>query len=108
MHVAFDYGSTLNDRPQIQDLSRLLPKAKKHLISACDTWEEPLIAAFLKEHGLEFESVNFVKHGAGGYQTGINKVKVMVERGITVLIDDNPDVCRAVRDAGLIALQVIR
>lgn len=116
INIAFDYGKALEDHEQLVGLAASAAKSGKvHLICAIsDTEHEPDIRDECKKMPFKFASLNFLlfdlnKVRPGGveeFEIGKRKAAVMKKVGATILVDDNPYICAAVREAGLIALKI--
>ena len=115
MRVAFDYGGTLSPSANGIDVNEamreiawgLQSRHELFVLSATDTPEQDLMVRnHIGEMYIKWADVQFVRHGRTAYDTGLRKGRIMLEKEIHILFDDTPDVCRAVRDLGLIAFQV--
>ncbi len=115
--IAFDYGHTITHHPDLVELARSLRACgwSVYCITAVpENWTNELEQSrvvHITAMGLDGDLVRFVYHDLLGthgtaYKAGLEKARVMRELGIPVLIDDDTDVCRGVRDSGLMALQV--
>lgn len=111
MIIAFDYGGTISgsaNTPVILKLARDISKRCKtiHCISANYKESQESLKKKILSLKIPWAGIHIVEAGVSDYHTGINKVLVMKQLGIKLLIDDSEDVCRAVRDSGLGALCV--
>jgi hypothetical protein len=122
MKIAFDcQGVLICDGPTPMDIDTrykglFMPRMVKHLVAGGA--EVVCISASPNAHPLTYETLvrllrgiplhgiypAFVTPGATPYEVGVAKVKVMREINCSILFDDLPDVCRAVRDDGLIGI----
>lgn len=126
MIIAFDRGGVLDRHYDVIRLANAAADAGHTVfcISAVDgrpgeTWRE-LTARYERHHAdviaklyrrvPDLAGVYFTPappgHPRRAYLAGQAKVERMRALGCTLLVDDNPDVCRAVRDAGLLALHL--
>lgn len=115
MNYAFDWGGTLCTNADagainvpLVNLARCLSASNNevHLISACDPQQESAISDHVIGMGIDWASINFVRHGSTEQETGENKARVMHKITACILFDDNPHVVRMVRAAGFQAFQV--
>lgn len=118
MHIAFDYGGVLENKPFIMEMARLLASGggKVSVISAVGNEAEfgPR-TKHCESSGIPWFAIRcFIfpgiiqPDGVLEYAIGKAKVEIMRELECQMLFDDNPHICRAVRDAGLQAFQVYR
>lgn len=123
-HYAFDWGGVLEDRPTTWEIAKSLCREGHavSIISWCGENDGPKsdegkrrIAA----SGIDWKNVvGFCNapevtlavnpDGKAEYQIGQAKARIAKEIGASALFDDNPYICKAVRDAGLQAFQVFR
>lgn len=118
MRVAFDFGGTLSNstnHPVLRELARLMIKGgiEVFVISAVEegAHNRARILNEIGELGLDFCGVHLVPrqidgNGRATFETGRSKAFAMRQLAIDLLFDDEPEVCRAVRDEGLAALEV--
>lgn len=118
MKIAFDFGGTLNDYPQLENMLRAfaITGHECYIISAADKGFPPDLVMYkesLRHWSEEFKNRNwpvverFVTPWHDDfYQIGQDKARIMKDNGIEVLFDDEPEVCRGVRDNGLLAFLI--
>jgi hypothetical protein len=116
MKIAFDFGGTLNDLPQLEKILRSCA-AQGHecyiISAASSTMDIETYTESLRHWCCEFKERNWpvverivTPWHDTFYEIGQDKAKIMKEKGIELLFDDEPEVCRAVREVGLLAFQV--
>jgi hypothetical protein len=112
MIIAFDYGGVLEVNPTLRELGKSLLVANEvHIISAVHPKDEARIRADIESWGIEWSGVHFVHFTKKpvpqvAYEVGKKKARVMEQIGASMLFDDNPHICRALKDEGLISLLV--
>jgi hypothetical protein len=118
MIIAMDLFGSLQSFPTLRRLAGVLLDGGQPVcvISAVDVNDphEEKYRAEIESWGVPFASVDFVRFkgparpdGAVEYAIGGQKVEVMRRVGATILFDDNPWICKAVRDAGFLACQLV-
>jgi hypothetical protein len=114
--IAFDFGGTLNDFPHIEANLRACAEGGHscYIISATP----PDMDVLTYQQSLDYWCKDFKNRNwpvkeiwvtvwrDNFYDIGKDKALLMKQNGIELLFDDEPEVCRAVRDAGLLAFQV--
>jgi len=102
----FDWGGTLNENPALIDIANALLKDghEAHVISVAWPHEDRL-KRVQKHNVAPFTDIHVILE-TGNTQHGIEKVKIMNQIGCTVIFDDNDDVIKHVKAAGLLALKV--
>lgn len=114
MIVAFDLHGVLDAQLHMRDLAAALAGDghEAHVICAVATGDGvEKYRAKVAGLGIAFAGVHFVEFAgapvpAVAYRVGEMKAAVMRQVGATLLFDDNPHICRAVRHAGLTACYV--
>ena len=116
MIFAFDYNGTTQKYAVLREMARLLIKANHecHIISAIgNSGAEAACRDDINSWGIAWTGIHFVLFprplevgGVVEYEIGQLKANVMRAVGAAALYDDNPYICRAVRDAGFLAFQV--
>ena len=115
MVIAMDFNGCLRSLVILRDLAKgMLAKGfEVHVISAVGRGDPHLVEYRQEIDGwnIPFTVVHFVEFDGTptpdvAYRVGMQKVDVMRDIGASVLFDDNPHICRAVRDVGLLACQV--
>ena len=125
-HIAFDWGNVLSDYELLWQMAMSFSShgCKVSVISWCgpnDAVNSEDGKRRLKESGIPWSHIiGFDAYGpkegivipsgepSYDYMVGIGKVRHMRRIGATAIFDDNRHVCRAVRDSGLLALQIWR
>ena len=106
--IAFDYEGTLSNHPVLRELVRRLKRAgdKPVIISAIkapDTVKGRTEAV----DKLKLNVPHYIFEYKGkDYNAGLMKAALMKKLKIDALIDNDPEVIKAVRDKGLIGLQI--
>lgn len=106
--IAFDYEGTLSDHPVLREWVKRLKKdgEKPVVISAIkapDTIKERKEAV----EKLKLDVPHYVFEYKGkNYNAGLMKAALMKKLNISTLIDNDSEVIKAVRDRGLVGLQV--
>lgn len=109
MKIAFDYQGTLDDHPLLAAMATTL-KA-----SGWDVWiisAMPVNRPHEREQAIESSGLGLpyrvVYHELDNYHVAAaqKKIELMRELGIEWLVDDNEEVVKTVRAAGLKALQL--
>ena len=107
--IAFDWQGTLDVNPELMEMALSLHRANWDvlIISAM-----PLTKPGIREKEIEARAgglaYKVVYHELENYHVaaGLAKVKVMRELGIPLLVDDNSEVVRVVRENNLKVLQI--
>lgn len=115
MIVAFDFHGSLGSLPTLRRLCREMAHGghQCHLISALgmDDPNEAKYRELIPSWGIAFAGIHFVRFSGTptpdvAYKVGLLKVDVMKRIDATILFDDNPHICRAVKDSGLLACRL--
>lgn len=105
MKIAFDFGGVVCETPEFRELTKILLAAgvEVHLITIA--WPHEGRAEFVEKMGIPFTGVHII-YEDGKISHGVEKVRVMKEIGCNILVDDSVNVINAVREAGMIGMQV--
>ena len=105
MKYAFDWGGTLSNNPELQEIARLLLAAGHEVYVISVAWPHEKREEHLAEQPLKFTAVRVITE-TGATRHGQEKVRIMRELGCRVIFDDNPEVIEWARAAGFLALKV--
>ena len=110
MIVAFDFHGSVDVQPNLRALAQALLGAGNdcHVISAIGhESHKDTINWRLEQIGIPWSGVHFVIFprpltvgGAVEWELGNMKADIMAKIGATILFDDNPYICKAVRARG--------
>ncbi len=109
MKIAFDYQGTLDTHAELVVMALDLKDAGWDVIILSAM---PVTMQGIREKEIEAANIQLpykiVYHALEDYHAaaGREKVLYMKEHGISLLVDDNADVIKVVREAGLIVLQI--
>lgn len=105
MKYGFDMHGVLSHHRWARDMARALLRDghEVYVITAVDN--EANSRAWVDSLEIPFTEVCCV-HATGHDDAGHKKAAIMKEKGISILLDDVPDVVAAVRHDGLIGLHV--
>jgi len=106
MKYAFDWGGTLSNNPELQEIARQLVKAghEVHIISVA--WpQEKREDALAHLKGDLFTHLHVILE-TGGTKHGKEKCKIMEQIGCRIIFDDNEDVTSVARYKGLLGIKV--
>lgn len=114
MKIGFDYQGTLDVSPQITDMMIELYRSGWQVVILSAMPEnrpderEKQIEEFIDNLGWQIPYV-VVYHSTENYHksAGEAKVKYLKERYINFYVDDNPEVCKIMKEAGITVLQVL-
>jgi hypothetical protein len=111
--IAFDYGGTLETHEEIRELARAL--SKEHEIIAISGIPEGMTelerVQDLVKLDIDFKDIYTIYHPKkktdnSSYEVGLEKAKIMKAIGCRVIIDNEPQIIKAIKDEGLIALHI--
>lgn len=112
MKIAFDYGGVLANSDFLCEVAIVLSNCNHSVsvISALGIHDVEKVKADLASKGLGHLSFYPVYLGYAPFPpdafAGRGKLEVMQKEGISLLIDDNPTICKVVREGGLKAILV--
>lgn len=109
MKIAFDWQGTLDSYAELRNMAEALLSAG---------WEVIIVSAMpITMHGIREAEIKkntdlpfvVVYHGLENYHKSAAQAKVnyLKEHNIDFIIDDYPDVCIAMKEAGIHVLQII-
>ena len=109
MKIAFDWQGTLDSYGELRKIAEDLLKEgwEVIIVSAMPITQRDVREAEIKRNSdLPFA---VVYHEIENYHksAGEAKIKYLKEHGINFIIDDDPEVCKTMKDAGITVLQVI-
>lgn len=109
MKIAFDWQGTLDSYQELRDMADSLLRQgwEVMIVSAMPITMQGIREAEIKKNtDLPF---TVVYHELENYHkaAGEAKVKYLKENGINFIIDDNSEVSRTMKDAGIVVLQIL-
>ena len=106
MKIAFDWFDTLSNVPEMRELLKACQTAGHEcfvISGALPDWSLEQHQKFLDENSPTTKNFPTL-YTPSDYEQGQKKLEIMKREGINILFDDKLDICRPIREAGLIAV----